>query len=102
MQHSVCRFDDIPDEAGKAVTVGKRKIALFRRGEEVFALADACPHMGGPLNQGKLLKRSDEVVCPWHLFRFSLRTGVSGTNAELGARNYPVEVRDGEVLVEVG
>ena len=102
MQRSVCRFDDIPDDTGKAVEVGKRKIALFRRGEEVFALADTCPHYGGPLNEGKLLKNSDEVVCPWHRFRFSLRTGESGTNSEMRARTYPVENRDGEVFVEVG
>jgi nitrite reductase/ring-hydroxylating ferredoxin subunit len=37
------------------------------------AVQSFCPHLAGPLFQGT---RSDgEITCPWHRWRFSLRTG---------------------------
>lgn len=32
-----------------------------------------CPHMGGPLDQGRIA--NGEVICPWHRYRFDLGTG---------------------------
>jgi nitrite reductase/ring-hydroxylating ferredoxin subunit len=32
-----------------------------------------CPHMGGPLAEGTL--DGDELVCPWHRYRFDATTG---------------------------
>lgn len=48
-------------------------ILLVRRGSEIFALAETCSHLGGPLSEGKL--DGDVIECPWHGSRFSLRDG---------------------------
>ena len=48
-------------------------ILLVRRGKRIFALAEKCSHLGGPLSEGKL--RDDSVQCPWHGSRFSLEDG---------------------------
>ena len=48
-------------------------ILLVRRGKRIFALAEKCSHLGGPLSEGKL--RNDSVQCPWHGSRFSLEDG---------------------------
>jgi nitrite reductase/ring-hydroxylating ferredoxin subunit/uncharacterized membrane protein len=48
-------------------------ILLVRRGSQIFALAETCSHLGGPLSEGKL--DADIIQCPWHGSRFSIRDG---------------------------
>jgi nitrite reductase/ring-hydroxylating ferredoxin subunit len=99
MEVRVCRLDELARDTITAREVERRRLALVRAGDEVFAFHDSCPHKGGPLCEGKLSLKRGELICPWHFFRFDLRTGVSVTNSALGARTFPVAVRDGEVYV---
>lgn len=48
-------------------------ILLVRRGQQTYALAETCAHLGGPLSEGKL--EGDVIQCPWHASRFSVRDG---------------------------
>lgn len=48
-------------------------MALFRVDGEVVCIQAFCPHLEGPLFQGSVA--AGEVTCPWHLWRFDLRTG---------------------------
>lgn len=48
-------------------------ILLVRRGSEIFALAETCSHLSGPLSEGELV--GDSIVCPWHKSRFALKDG---------------------------
>jgi nitrite reductase/ring-hydroxylating ferredoxin subunit len=45
-----------------------------------------------------------EVTCPWHRFRFDLRTGRNVlSDIREGAKVYPVEInKNGDVLVTIG
>lgn len=93
---AVCRVGDVPLGEGRAVTVAGRRIAIFNAPTGWYALAAACPHMGGPLADGIL---SDScVTCPLHERRFDLRSGEDRAGGEPVAA-YPVEVRDGVVEV---
>jgi nitrite reductase (NADH) small subunit len=83
------------------VTALGRKIALSRVGDEIFALRDACPHRAGPLSCGRVSTARLELICPWHFFRFDLRTGASVTNSELIAETYPVVIENGNVYVSI-
>lgn len=49
------------------------KILLLRRGQRIFAIAETCSHLGGPLSEGTL--EGNIVQCPWHGSRFSLEDG---------------------------
>jgi nitrite reductase/ring-hydroxylating ferredoxin subunit/uncharacterized membrane protein len=74
-------------------------ILLVRRGSQIFALAETCSHLGGPLSEGRL--DGDIIQCPWHGSRFSIRDGhvVDGPAVhpqpclEARVRNDQVEVR---------
>ena len=69
----VVALDQLPEGSLQGVTVGGTQIVLLRRGEQVYALADTCSHLGGPLHEGSL--SDDCVSCPWHGSRFSMIDG---------------------------
>lgn len=48
-------------------------LALFRVDGEVVCVDAFCPHLQGPLFQGSVAR--GEVTCPWHFWRFDLRSG---------------------------
>lgn len=74
-------------------------ILLVRRGSQIYALAETCSHLGGPLSEGKL--EGEVIQCPWHGSRFSICDGhvVDGPAVhpqpclEARVRNGQVEVR---------
>ncbi|MGH7795262.1 MAG: FAD-dependent oxidoreductase [Candidatus Binatia bacterium] len=71
---------------------------LARRGDELFAIGNACTHYGAPLNEGLLV--DDTVRCPWHHACFSLRTGEALRAPALNSVScWRVEQRDGTVYV---
>jgi nitrite reductase (NADH) small subunit len=82
-----------------AVEAGDRVIAVFNLDGELHALDGRCLHRGGPLAEG--LVRDGVVTCPWHWWRYDLRTGERLGAPWLRLHRYPVRVEAGEVLVEV-
>jgi nitrite reductase (NADH) small subunit len=80
------------------VTVDGEDVALFRRGEEVFAIGNQCPHQGGNLCDGVV--EGDIVICPLHGWEFDLRSGACMTVPGESVTRYEVSIDDGAVLVE--
>lgn len=96
----LCVLDDLPVGLGRGFVVGGRTLAVFRtRTGRVFAVDGVCPHKDAPLADGMLA--GDQVVCPYHAFRFDSATGVCEQAGVCAIATYPVEVRDGAVLVTV-
>jgi nitrite reductase/ring-hydroxylating ferredoxin subunit len=62
---------DLPDGEHGVVTAAGVPILLYRNAGRVWALANTCSHMGGPLNEGAI--DAGCVTCPWHgsVFRFA-------------------------------
>ena len=80
-------------------TAGGATVLLYRRGSQIYAISDVCPHAGGPLHEGEV---DDDlcVTCPWHGSRFRLSDGhaVRGP-ASAPAALYEARVREGRVEV---
>lgn len=73
-------------------------IVLVKRGDEIFAMADKCSHLGGPLSEGEF--DGQTITCPWHYSRFDIEDG----SILLGPATYKqpcfeVRVRAGKVEV---
>ena len=88
---------DIPAEGGHQVRLGQDQIAIFRRGDDYYAINDLCPHRGAPLSEGVV--DQDKVFCPWHCFDFHLQSGESTIAPHLCVTTYPVQVENGEIAV---
>jgi len=93
------------DEIGKgtvlAAEVGGVPVAVVRADDDRFyAIHDECSHAAVALSEGEL--DGCTLECWLHGSRFDLRTGEpTGLPATEPVPVYPVEVRDGEVFVNV-
>jgi nitrite reductase/ring-hydroxylating ferredoxin subunit len=93
----IAEVTEIADGEGKAVTLGKRRIAVFNMGGTFHAISDACPHAGGPLSDGWL--DGTEVTCPWHGWSFDVQ--YCDEDRKDGICRYKVHVDGNDVKVEL-
>ncbi|MGD2101817.1 MAG: non-heme iron oxygenase ferredoxin subunit [Acidimicrobiia bacterium] len=100
MRVEVTQLDKLPRDRGVRVTVGDRRIALFRVGDDVYAIGDRCSHAEASLAEGEIWDMS--VECPRHGSEFDLRTGQPGAlPATTPVPTYDVEIEDGTVYLEL-
>ena len=89
---------DIPDGGAKSFAYLDKRIALFRTPAGVFASDNRCPHQGYALVRGEV--KEGVLTCAWHNWKFELGTGTCRYGGE-NIRTYPVEIRDGQVFVDI-
>ena len=98
--HRVAADADLTDGTLLSVAVGKEKLVLARVEGAVYALRDRCSHADFPLHDGIL--EGTTLECVHHGARFDVCTGKpKGLPAVRGVPVYAVEVRDGEIHVEL-
>lgn len=91
-------LDEVPMGELHAVEIDGVDVALFRTPEGVFAVADRCSHLGGPLSEGHVHEETMEIGCPWHHSMFRLSDGcVTRGPATAPQPNYQTRVVDGVV-----
>ena len=94
-------LDDIPQQGARCVKNGTMTIAVFRTVDDrVFALEDKCPHRNGPLSQG--IVHDGCVTCPLHNWVISLETGEAQGADQGQTASFPVQVKDGRILLALG
>lgn len=98
--HDVGSPDEFVEDEPHAVVAAGVKIAVFRVGEELFALHDLCTHENVPLSEGFV--EDGCVECPLHQGLFDLRNGEARKEPCVEAvQTYPVRLLDGRVQVQV-
>lgn len=94
-----------------------KEIGVFSQEDGYYAYSNYCLHSGGPVCEGLLINRVEEVigadrtyegeifsddvhfVCPWHGFEYDLKTGECVGNRKMKLRSFTVVERDGEIFV---
>jgi nitrite reductase/ring-hydroxylating ferredoxin subunit/uncharacterized membrane protein len=95
---AVLRAAELPENELRRVTADGMPVLLLRRGERIYAIAETCSHLGGPLSEGQLEDLS--VTCPWHGSRFGLEDGrVLDGPATFPQPCFEARIHDGQIEV---
>lgn len=77
----LCRLDDLEDPGSKGFEQidGEEPFFIVRRGDDVFAYRNSCPHYGAPLDwkpDAFLSIEKDRILCSMHGALFTLDDGL--------------------------
>jgi len=109
----LARAEEIPPGRTRYVCAGSRPVILANWAGQIYALHGICAHENFPLEDARVW---DYLLdCPWHHFQYDVRTGRNHYAANVypddyprlqeqlgGLATYPVQVRQGEVWVDLG
>jgi nitrite reductase (NADH) small subunit len=90
---------DISAGEGRVVDAQGKALALFNVDGTFYALDNSCPHRGGPIGEGDL--EGSVAVCPWHGWRWDVKTGANANNPAVKMACFAATVEDGRVYVEL-
>ena len=95
----VAGISDLKPGENKVVNVNGTEVALFNVDGEFFAMNNTCLHRGGPLGEGFL--EGDVVTCPWHGWRYHVKTGANAMISTAKVASYTAKVEGNDVLVAI-
>jgi len=114
--YEVCRVEEFPEGTHRILPVGRYGIGVYNVKGRFYAIANHCPHEGGPLCEGRvggraivddeapggvsLVREGEWIYCPWHQWGIELATGTTAVRPEWSVRTYTVRVVDGMIVVE--
>jgi nitrite reductase/ring-hydroxylating ferredoxin subunit len=90
----------IPVRKLKQFVLDGRSICFAHTTAGFFALDDACPHLGHSLSKGTT-NYLNEVICPWHSYRYSMTDGRECEFRTRKAVLHQVEIREDGVYVGI-
>jgi 3-phenylpropionate/trans-cinnamate dioxygenase ferredoxin component len=94
----VAPASEFPAGTWRSIDLEGSPVAVFNLDGKYYAIEDVCTHDGGTLTGGTLER--DEIVCPRHGARFSIKTGEALTPpAYEHVATFPVRVQEGVVQV---
>src|SRR4051812_18965110 len=82
------------------IIIGDKKICVVKKDENLFACAGSCPHAGGVMASG-YVDALNNIVCPVHHYRFSLKNGRNTSGEGYSLKTYPVECREDGWFIEL-
>jgi len=95
----VAQVVEVVEGKPKAVRVKGRSVALFNVDGRIYATDNQCPHMGYPLTRGAI--RHGVLTCDWHGWSFDLEGGGCFVGGCDDLATFPVEIRDGDIWLNL-
>jgi toluene monooxygenase system ferredoxin subunit len=99
MWRRVSALDDLWSGEMRGTSVDGRPVLLVNIDGRVHAFEDRCAHQGVPLSQGRLA--AGVLTCGAHEWQYDAATGNCLNPCGVTLKSFPVEVRDGDIWVEV-
>ncbi|MGE3727808.1 MAG: Rieske (2Fe-2S) protein [Candidatus Sericytochromatia bacterium] len=96
----VCSVSKLKREKRFLIRHQQKQILLLWLDERIYAIYNQCPHQGFPLDTGMIDAESLNITCPYHHWRFNLKTGHCLDNSAL-LTTYPSEERDGQIWIQI-
>jgi nitrite reductase/ring-hydroxylating ferredoxin subunit len=112
--------EEVGERGRLVIEAGGRTIGIYRLDASLYAYENTCPHQGGPVCQGLMVPRVLElldasgasvgnafdeselhIVCPWHGYEFSIRSGRHAAIGDIRLKPVHVEERGGRIYVGV-
>ena len=116
----ICKDGDIENGSRRIVEANGIEVGIYRYDNRYYAYRNICLHQGGPVCEGELVPKVEDVlgpdktwvshrfnendmhiVCPWHSYEFSLKTGVCASDSKMRLQTFKVLERDGSVYVNI-
>ena len=95
----VGKVDDIqPDRALVVKIKGCERVAIYRHGNKISAIANVCAHQGGPLGEGKIVNGC--LTCPWHGYQYKVENGQSPPPFTEKVATYRVKLDGRDILLD--
>lgn len=117
-EHVVASAEELSEGDRLLVQLEGREIGVFRIEGELHAYTNWCAHQAGPVCEGHVTGtteasfdsdtleteldycREDEILnCPWHGWEYDLTSGECLSRGEVELPSYPVEERDGDIVI---
>jgi nitrite reductase/ring-hydroxylating ferredoxin subunit len=90
----------IPLRRAVSFQAGERKVCVARNEKGFYAFEDACPHLGYPLSKGTI-NHLQEIVCPWHSYRYNLNSGNECNFKTMPLKLFTVETNEKGVFLVI-
>ena len=97
--YKVCSINQLNENGGKRFIIDDVEIAIFKFGNEIYALNNVCPHQHTALIYDGFIE-DGYVVCPAHGWKFDLKTGKQ-PGGRRGLDSYPTKIVNDELFVKV-
>ncbi len=104
LRQVVCEFSEVLDGAGVCAQLGREQVAIFRLGDEVFALENLDPFSGAQvLSRGLVgdLQGQLVVASPVYKQHFNLRSGRCLEDEAVSLKTYRCGVEGKDIWVEL-
>jgi nitrite reductase (NADH) small subunit len=114
----VAEASELEERSRKVVPFGETAIGVYRVNGKLYAYENLCLHQGGPVCEGLMMPKVEEVltpektfvqqrfnydewhiVCPWHGWEYDLTTGEFVVDRKMRLRKYEVVERDGKIYI---
>ena len=95
---SIAEESAVAANAGVTFFVDDIEVAVFRSEGNLFAIEGKCPHKGASLGNGAI--DGCAVTCPWHDWKFDLKTGEGLTNPSSPVASLAVRVTEGSIEID--
>lgn len=119
-EYVVCPSAELPEGERRIVRCGPIAVGVFRIKGQLRGWENKCAHQGGPVCQGKIIPRVEEVltegqeargyrfsdanmhiVCPWHGYEYDLLTGKHPGDGQVSLNPIDVIEQNDMIVVRI-